>query len=76
MGFDKQETDKHGEKKQRHECSAMMWIGKGLATVAVWVGSCILGLLGIVFLVGPLFGLIAGVIGTMAIWCPQQLKNL
>ena len=51
------------------------WVGKGLATVGVWAGCTFLGYLGIVILIGPIIALIAGVVGTMAIWCPHLLKD-
>ncbi|GEM_PF-6747210 len=53
----------------------MIWIGKGIATVAVWTGATILGFMGIIIFIGPILGLAAGVYGTMLIWCPNKIKD-
>ena len=54
----------------------MIYIGKGLATLAVWAGCTILGSLGLVIVLGPFVALYAAVVGTVAIWCPEKLKNV
>jgi hypothetical protein len=53
----------------------MLWIGKVIATLAVWAGAVALGIVGLFILVGPVLAMIAGILGTMAIWCPEKLKG-
>lgn len=60
----------------RGEKNGAYWIGKGLATIGVWAGCGLLGYLGLIIIIGPIFALMAGVLGTMAIWCPDVLKKI
>ena len=54
----------------------MIWIGKGIATMAVWTGAYVISVLGLLILIGPILGLVAGVMGTIAIWCPEKLEKI
>jgi hypothetical protein len=54
----------------------MIYIGKGLATIGCWAGCCILGFLGLAFYIGPIIALYLGVVGTVAIWSPKDIKKL
>lgn len=50
-----------------------MYIGKGIATFAVWAGCGFLGHLGGGGLLAIIVVTIGGIVGTMAIWSPESV---
>lgn len=46
----------------------MNYIGKGIATLGVWVGCIILGALGLVIIIGPFVAIHYAAEATEAIW--------